>query len=173
MPFTSKNIRLAPENYIGKRVYFVTICCDQRKPVFRDADFATCHVEVLRTSAAHAEFAIHAYCLMPDHLHFLAEGLSSGSRLLDFVYRFKQKTAFEYRRKFGVPLWQVKFYDHILRSDVAMEDVAWYIWMNPVRKGLSRDPWDYPHSGSFTMPWKKKAPAAKCWRPPWKKPPAL
>ena len=93
--------------------------------------------------------------------------------MLDFVYRFKQKTAFEYRRKFGVPLWQVKFYDHILRSDVAMEDVAWYIWMNPVRKGLSCDPWDYPHSGSFTMPWKKKAPAAEYWRPPWKKPPAL
>jgi putative transposase len=173
MTFPRKTIRLPRANYTGKRLYFVTICCSNRQPIFGDVNLVTNCVEMLRACATLTQFAIHAYCFMPDHVHLLMDGQASGSRLVNFVSRFKQLTAFDFRRKSNRSLWQSKYYDHILRSDVAMEDVAWYIWMNPVRKGLSRDPWDYPYSGSFTMPWKKKAPAAECWRPPWKKPTAL
>jgi len=116
------------------------------------------------------EFATHAYSFMPDHLHVLCEGLSDDSRLLDFLSRFKQQTAYEHRKQCGAPLWQARSHDHILRKADAMEDVAWYIWMNPVRKGLCTDPKQFPFSGSLTMPWNHVRPPTQTWQPPWKSP---
>jgi len=105
---------------------------------------------------------------MPDHLHFLAEGMANGSDLVKFVDAFKQRTAYEFRRSHRQQLWQTRFYDHILRSTDAVEDVACYIWMNPVRKGLCADPHLYPLSGSQTIDWMKCSFAGEEWVPPRK-----
>jgi len=106
---------------------------------------------------------------MPDHLHILAEGATQQSNLIEFIDGFKQSTGFAYRQKYREVLWQSRFYDHILRLGEAMHDVAWYIWLNPVRQGLCRSPYEYPFSGSLSFSWKKE----ECrnigrWAPPWK-----
>lgn len=168
MRFTRKNIRLPHGNYRGKRIYFVTICCHERKAVFaNDVWVSRCIARLRRVSAAKG-FAVHAFCFMPDHVHFLAEGLGEESSLLAFVSRFKQFTAFDYQRKTGSRLWQPKFYDHVLRQDIAMDAVAWYIWTNPVRKGLCGEPREFPYSGSMTMIWPRKPSTMELWTPPWK-----
>ncbi len=51
----------------------------------------------------------------------------------------------------------------------AAEDVAWYIWMNPVRRGLCREPREFRFSGSFTLPWRSKKSGNSSWTPPWKR----
>jgi len=38
-------------------------------------------------------FDVHAYCLMPDHLHFLAEGTEPTSDLRHFIKSLKIKTS--------------------------------------------------------------------------------
>jgi len=167
MSLTRKNIRLPLNNYSGKRLYFVTICCQDRQTLLRDGTTVSRMLAILRDLSSRHEFAVHAYCFMPDHLHLLCEGLSHGSRLLHFVSRFKQHTGFEHRRKLGASPWQFKFYDHILRRADAMEDVAWYIWMNPVRTGLCNNPKDFPFSGSLAVPWEERQPSAGHWTPPW------
>ena len=169
MPFTRKNIRLSQDDYSGKRAYFVTICCQDRRPVLRDANTISNMLAILRNLSSRHEFAIHAYCFMPDHLHLLCEGLSHGSHLLDFISRFKQQTAFQHRQEFRTPLWQSRFYDHVLRQAGAMDGVAWYIWMNPVRNGFCTDPKAFPFSGSLTLPWKEAQQPAGDWVPPWKR----
>ena len=168
MRFTRKNIRLSPNNYVGKQAYFVTICCQDRRPLLRDESTVSPILAILRDFSSPHEFAVHAYCFMPDHLHLLCEGLSHASRLPDFVSRFKQQTAFEYRRKLRDSLWQPKFYDHILRQTDSMDDVAWYIWMNPVRMGPCSNPRDFPFSGSLTLPWKERPSPVGHWTPSWK-----
>jgi putative transposase len=107
---------------------------------------------------------------MPDHLHFLSEGLETTGDLLHFVKCLKIKSSRFYSRPVGRALWQKGFYEHVLRADDPLESVAWYIWMNPVRKGIVERPSEYAYSGSFsglTMPvdWQKLD-----WRPPWKQP---
>jgi putative transposase len=169
MPLPRKNIRLPAANYRGKRQYFITICCHERKPLLAADGIAPHVIEQLRSTAANASFSIHAYCAMPDHFHLLAEGMSDKSHLLAFMHAFKQQTEYDYHWQTGRPLWQFKFYDHILRSAVAMDDVAWYIWMNPVRKGLCADPRDYAHAGSFTQASLRLSEAKTQWTPPWKK----
>jgi putative transposase len=169
MPFKRKNIRLSPENYEGQRAYFVTICCQDRRPALRDRITVSHILETLRDLASEHGFAVHAYCIMPDHGHFLLEGLTPQSDLLDFMNRFKQQTAFAYRRRFRAALWQFKYYDHILRRSDAMDDVAWYIWMNPVRARLCGEPREFPFSGSFTLRASQRPRNNATWMPPWKK----
>jgi len=165
----SKNIRLAPTSYVGQQHYFVTICCCNRRKIFANRRRCLWLLEVFRSECAARNFAIHAYCLMPDHFHFLAEGLGRTSDLLNLIKTFKLKTSRAYVRKAGQVLWQRKFYDHILRPNESPESVAWYIWQNPVRKGLSSTPHTYPFNGSFTSGIPRTEPCIT-WLPPWRKP---
>src|SRR6266704_5083306 len=119
MEFAHKNIRLRPESYRGTRLIFITLCCEAKKSVFADGERAWWLIDCVRKEAQASRFAVHAFCVMPDHFHALVQGLDRSS-----------------------DLW---------------ERVAWYIWMNPVRKGLCAHAQDYPFSGSFTMDWKGAA----------------
>ncbi|MBI3406184.1 MAG: transposase [Acidobacteria bacterium] len=166
--FRRKRIRLGVDLYCGEQCYFLTICTDGRRKHFQREEITRCVIAKLDAVASKERFAVHAYCVMPDHLHTLIYGLHPDSVLQKFVSRFKQVTSFEAKRDFGIRLWQNHFYDHILRQDESADSVAWYIWMNPVRKGLCNSPWDFPFSGSLTFDWKTLRPSLKDWRPPWK-----
>lgn len=154
--------------YKGAQWHFVTICCAARRPLFADADRAAWIVDELRQQAAAHEFAVHAYCAMPDHLHVLVMGLGPASHLLPFVKSLKQKTGYEFRKQFRRDLWQKTFYDHILRQDDSIDRVAGYIWLNPVRQGICGDPREYAYSGSFAIDWTKGMAPVGEWVPPWK-----
>jgi putative transposase len=161
-------IRLPSDHYVGQRIYFVTICCEGRSSFFGPPDLCKTAIEVLRRVSVSMHFMIHAYCIMPDHRHILAEGSTPGSNLTRFVAKWKQSTGYLLRDEASTPIWQRRFYDHVLRKATNCEAVAWYIWMNPVRKGMVAEPEQYPFSGSFTVEWPKLAPADTKWLPPWK-----
>lgn len=162
-----KRIRLPRAWYRGRQCFFVTVCCENRRPVFKDAKKAEWVLSQLLAESAAQGFALHAWCVMPDHLHLIVQGSSESSDLLSFIIRFKQKTAREALKKYQIHLWQRSFYDHRLRDDAILNRVAWYIWMNPVRKGLYEAPEEYPFSGSNTLEW-IKSPRPPEWIPPWK-----
>ncbi len=168
MPFYKKRLRLPPADYIGRRIYFVTLGTENRAKFFADLPTGRWVVEKLLMLAGEFGFCLHAYCAMPDHLHFLSEGLSDTSNLVKFVDGFKQRTTYEFSSVHGKRLWQRRYYDHILRPNEAVEDAACYIWWNPVRKRLCADPNSYPLSGSQTIDWIKRSPLATNWKPSWK-----
>jgi putative transposase len=103
---------------------------------------------------------------MPDHLHLLLQGGSLKANLLKFVNGFKQRTSYGFWLRNKKELWQVSFYDHILRDADAPADVAWYIWMNPVRAGLVKKAGEYPYSGPFGRDWDAGEAPEKAWAPP-------
>jgi len=92
-----------------------------------------------------------AYCLMPDHAHFLWMGLWEGSDQL--------KAAKFLRRHWNARLadsgarLQPQAYDHVLREDErrpeAFEDTVIYIFKNPQRAGLVTDWVDWPFLGAL------------------------
>ena len=166
--FSRKNIRLPLRKYLGKQIYFVTVCCDGRRPVFSDPKLANLAVEILLGTAEKASFSVHAYSVMPDHVHVLVGGFVENCDLLGFMSAFKQKTGFAFKKSLGRPLWQSKYYDYILRKADELESVATYIWLNPVRKNLCVAPQDYAYSGSQTIDWKARCAPAYCWTPPWR-----
>ena len=164
-----KSIRLFPENYLGFQHYFVTLCCFHRQNLFSNDKLCRQVLDLLRSEGFARGFHVHAYCVMPDHLHFMAEGMDAKSNLLHFMKSFKIKTSREFAARESRSLWQRGYYEHILRSGESLESVAWYIWLNPVRKRLVSKPQEYAFAGSFTG---LKMPAswdAQNWKPPWKK----
>jgi putative transposase len=123
-------------------------------------------LRVLKEESTRHFFFVRAFCLMPDHLHLLLQGSSLNANLFKFMNGFKQRTSYGFWWRNKTPLWQVSFYDHILRDGDAPADVAWYIWMNPVRAGLVGKAGDYPYSGPFMRDWDAGEPPEKAWAPP-------
>ena len=106
------------------------------------------HQRIRLPAAAEQEIALLAYCYMPDHVHFLAEGKAENSDCLKFIARGKQYSGYHYKAKFNHRLWQRYGYEHTLRSDEAAISGARYIMENHVRAGLVSRIEDYPYSGS-------------------------
>jgi putative transposase len=88
---------------------------------------------------------------MPDHLHLLVAG-NDRSSLLRFTQHFKQLSGYAYKKAIGEPLWQISYWDRVLRSDEDLAVVARYIWGNPVRAGLAEDARLYQFSGAQPLP---------------------
>jgi putative transposase len=164
-----KNIRLAAKYYTGRGWYFLTACTRHRDRVFSNPTLAHFLIHAIRTAAALEDFRLHAWCVMPDHVHILAEGSTTESVLSRFISRWKRASALEFKRRFSRELWQRIFYDHVLRPMELPHTFAWYIWLNPVRKGMCKEPGEYPWSGSLTMEWTKIQRPADDWIPPWKR----
>jgi len=144
-----KPIHLPKKHYIGRRAYFLTLCTRDRIPYFRSGRVARWLLESLQQIAPQRSFTLRAYCLMPDHLHVLVQGDRPSADLLSFVKTFKHKTTFHFRAKTGKTLWQMSFFDHVLRTAEDQSETVEYILLNPVRAGLVRRRHDYPHSRIF------------------------
>jgi putative transposase len=133
---------------VGFERYFLTTCTAFRQPVLATTSVATEVVAQLLHNAAHFEFAVLAYCLMPDHLHALVEAQSERADFQGFVKRFKQMTGFRHRQLTTRSLWQPGFHERVLRNDEASPAVVRYILENPVRAGLAKVIGEYPFAGS-------------------------
>ena len=168
MPANRKNTRLSPARYRGRQTYFLTLCTDHRIPHLATQSAAENVRRILLECALRHSFLLHAFCLMPDHAHILAAATADTSDAREFIHLFKQRTAFEFRRTKNVRLWEKSYYDYILRSGDSVEAIACYIWRNPVRKNLCRDPSKYLFSGSQTIDWIRRSTQTGPWTPPWK-----
>jgi hypothetical protein len=59
MAFPRKDIRLPAENYVGRRRYFITICCDRRRKFLAQSSLAVRIVEILRATALQHKMAVN------------------------------------------------------------------------------------------------------------------
>jgi putative transposase len=144
----SRPRRLETFSYIGQQRYFLTFCSRDRLPVFQDPQIAEQTLTQFRHTAAIEQFAIIAYCLMPDHAHLLPQGLRSDSDLKRFAKMAKQRSGSLYARTRHERLWQEGYYERVLREEDDARVLAKYILNNPVRAGLVKKPTDYPFIGS-------------------------
>ncbi|MBS1865697.1 MAG: transposase [Acidobacteria bacterium] len=163
--YSRKNIRLDHKNYLGQTAIFVTLCCYRRRPHFTSSALCLSTLEILRETATTRNFAVHAYCFMPDHLHQLVECLSPDSDFLNFMQALRVRSTRHFSNSNRMPLWQRYFFDHILRETDAFESVCLYIWANPVRAGLTRRRGEFPFAGSYTRDLPSTCPTQSCWQP--------
>jgi putative transposase len=148
MDFKRKVNRLDLEFYRQIGIYFLTICCFNGKGIFKNAQIVNELLEKLKGCCKTHGFTNYVYCFMPDHLHLLLAG-EEGSNLIKMVKQFKQLTGYLFKKETSERLWQKSYYDHILRKEEDVVKVVRYILENPVRKGLTKHPEEYPFSGSL------------------------
>ena len=96
-------------------------------------------------------FDLHAYAVMPNHVHVLLEPLVDPSKLLHSVKGFSAREANKLLARAGEPFWQRESYDHWVRDGQEFERIRRYIEENPVRAGLvataEEYPWSSAHAG--------------------------
>jgi putative transposase len=157
-------------DYTGWNRYFLTVCVNQRTPVFKDIALGKLLATHFLTIATCHGFEIFAYCVMPDHFHALAAGQRDDCDLKRFMHRWKQATGYWWKHDRGrrSRLWQEGFHDRILRDQDVTESVVRYILENPVRAGLVDDPREYPLMGASHYDLDDLLEFAMRWKPPWK-----
>ncbi len=145
--------RLPGISYIGFHRYSLTFCVYRRDKLFTKSFIVDDMLEQISHAASAREFAILAYCFMPDHLHVMSEAQSPSSDLVAFAHQVKQRTSFGYQQRHGQGrLWRQKgYFEHVVRDEVSTQTHAKYILENPVRAGLTQGPLDYPFSGSLVF----------------------
>ncbi len=144
-----KNIRLKDFDYSNSRPYFITICTFNNE-IFFAANHALNYniIECIFEEKRRTGFLVHAYCLMPNHLHLLVSPPGNGLSVSRFIGGFKSKTnKIAWTQGIKGKLWQGRFFDHIVRKREGLQKIGEYILNNPVRKGLSENWENYNYCG--------------------------
>ncbi|MGA2186433.1 MAG: transposase [Bryobacteraceae bacterium] len=81
-------------------------------------------------------YQLHAFVVMPNHVHILVTPRVVASRWLGPLKGFTSHRANELLGTPGRAFWQDESYDHLVRSDVEFERIRAYIERNPVSAGL-------------------------------------
>jgi len=160
-PYRPRNKRLDPALYAQANwVTFITVCALRPAAPFVAVGFNQDLIETLRTCQSQDSCLVFTYCLMPDHLHFLVCPQVDGASVLTFTERFKGRvTPVARRHGWRGRLWQERYYDHIVRKDEDLRQIAIYILNNPVRKGLVERAKDWRWGGHMNpLPVNPAAP---------------
>ena len=144
----SRPKRLKGFTYEGYASYFLTFCVRARRCAFVRPVVVEATLAQFRLAASDEQFALLAYCFMPDHAHLLIEGLAQTSSLQRFAQAAKRRSGSVYARRGDGALWQEGYYERVLRSSEDAKRIARYILENPVRARLVASPSEYAFLGS-------------------------
>jgi putative transposase len=95
-------------------------------------------------------YDLHAWVLMPNHVHVVLTPLGNHS-LSAILHSWKSYTATkanEILDRRGQSFWQRESYDHLIRDEDEFFRHCEYTIQNPVSAGLCRRPEDWPHSSA-------------------------
>jgi len=103
--------------------------------------------ESLRSSAETNRLKIHAYVLMPDHVHLLASPGKEQS-VPKTLQSLGRKYVQYFNAKYGSSgtLWEGRYRATVLDSKAYLLTCSRYIELNPVRAGMVKHPRDYDWS---------------------------
>ena len=115
--------------------------------IFRDDEDHRRFHDWLRDSAKFYHVAIHAYVLMPNHLHLLATP-SDEDGLAAMMQKVGRLYVPWFNNKYGRSgtLFQGRFRTSVIDPDAYFLACILYIELNPLRSQLAFDPLDYPWS---------------------------
>ncbi len=102
------------------------------------------HLTVLARQGA---CAVHAYVLMPNHVHLLATP-ARGDALAWLMHRLAQRHAQRLNRERGRTgaVWEGRFHSSLVLDERHLIRCYRYIETNPVRAGMVAHPRDWPWS---------------------------
>lgn len=125
-------------------VYFVTTDTWQRRQIFQKADPAQILLEQLLTCRDRGFYKLHAFVIMPEHLHLLITPNETSS-LEKAVMMIKGGASHRIKHEllYTFPIWMESFHDRWIRDLTEYRLRKQYIELNPVKAGLADKPQDY------------------------------
>lgn len=140
--------RLDDSFYLGISYVHWTMTLKDKATGWLDRTHHTALREILLHALAREDLCCPAYCLMPDHAHFVVLGLDSLSDQRGAIRWMRR----EWNGILSPYALQHQPYDEVLREEDrqrgAFANVVGYILRNPERAGLV-DRWqDWPYAGA-------------------------
>ncbi|MFA5356791.1 MAG: transposase [Candidatus Omnitrophota bacterium] len=119
-----------------------------KQKVFFSADNRKRYLAWLKEYSAKYGLSILAYCLMPNHVHFVAvpDKKDSLARTFNVAHMCYAQYLNKQLNQRG-HLWQGRFYSCVL-NQAHLTLAARYIERNPVRAGIVGKPWDWKWSSA-------------------------
>ena len=140
--------------YIPGIPYHIVQRGNNREACFLEPDNYQFYLELWQEISLRYGVAVHAYCLMTNHVHFLVtpQHSDSASNTMKVVgSRFAQHMNRAYRRT-GT-LWEGRHRASMVQSERYLLTCQRYIELNPVRAGIVERPEEYSWSSYGTNAW--------------------
>ena len=129
--------------------FAITICVSPRRPAFTSAPKFNAVITELTRIQSEGLLGIYVFCIMPDHVHLVANPSHKG--LPHAIRMIKGRVSTWWRTNGdGRQLWQPGYFDHRIRSAEGFHEKCQYVLDNPMRAGLVNHYLDYPWSGILT-----------------------
>jgi putative transposase len=148
--------RLKDYDYSQNNAYFITICTQNRLPLFGKIEnnnliLNKAGLMVLNKFEEISECYPHVitdkYIVMPNHVHAIIVIQKSGTAqgpfptLSEYIKRFKSLTTTRYIENvkkgefppFDKKIWQKSYHDHIIRNELEYQKIWEYIDTNPLK----------------------------------------
>ena len=123
--------------------FFITSGTYNRRRLFQVERNAELLIETLHHYRAEGRYKLHAFVVMPDHIHLLLTPQETLERAIALI-----KGGFSHRLASKLPVWQRGFTDHRIRDTADFNIRRNYIHQNPVTARLSETAEAYPHSSA-------------------------
>lgn len=113
------------------------------KDIFFDENAIFYFLESMKEKSNKLKMRILAYCIMPNHFHLIVQ--NSSGKLSAFMKQLNGQYGMYYRKRKGGKghVFQGRFKSTLIQEDAYMRMVIVYVLLNPVQKGIVRDPRAY------------------------------
>ena len=127
------------------RTYFTTTVTANRRRLFQVERNAQLLLDTLAHYRDQGRFELHAFVVMPDHVHAILTPASDVSleKAMQYI-----KGGFSFRLKSKLEVWSRSFNESQIRTSDKFAACKTYIESNPVRAGLSTAPEVYGFSSA-------------------------
>ena len=140
-------------NYIRTQypggIYFFTLITFQRISILIDPVFIEILQNVIREVRTKYPFQILAYCILPDHMHFIWKLPDNDSNYSRRWQMIKGLSTIRHNQHFGTKgkrIWQNRFWEHLIRDEEDYQNHFHYIHINPIKHGFANKPIDWKFS---------------------------
>lgn len=136
-----------PRLFAPGLLYHVIVRGNQKRKTFLDHQDYQVYLQRLAKYRKKYDYALYAYCLMPNHVHLLVE--SSNRPLAKFMQGLQQSYSqyFNLRHRKAGHVFQGRYKAIICEKDEYLLQLVRYIHLNPVRAKLAARPERYRYSG--------------------------
>lgn len=139
----------------GGYPHHITQRGNYRQRVFESDDDYLQYLKWLQHYSREYQLKIWAYCLMSNHVHFIAVPIESTSLAKTFhVLHMRYSQYFNQRTGASGHLWQGRFYSCVL-DELYLYSAVRYVENNPVRAKIVAKPHDYKWSSARSHIYKE------------------
>jgi putative transposase len=135
------------------RTYFVSTSTANRRRLFQVQLNAELMIDVLKHYRSQGRFGLHAFVIMPDHVHVLITPANDVSleKAVQFI-----KGGFSFRLKSKWDVWERGFNGVQILESARFEACKRYVEENPLKAGLSMTAEGFPYSSAH---WRDRVDA--------------